>query len=92
VISAIAANGSVTATPASRTLTATCSGGAPVEPSWSIDSYDRAVIDGDGKRLRTHVHPERHGALLDQQRASLAGAAGDLEHLRSASSRRRCPR
>lgn len=49
VISAIASNGSVTATPASRTLTATCTGGAPVEPSWSIDAYDRSVIDGDGK-------------------------------------------
>jgi hypothetical protein len=48
VISAIASNGSVTATPATRTLTATCAGFGPVEPSWTMDAYDRSVIDGDG--------------------------------------------
>jgi hypothetical protein len=49
VISAIASNGSVTASPANLTLSATCSGGSLVEPSWTMDAYDRAVINEDGK-------------------------------------------
>lgn len=48
VITAISSTGSVTATPASRKLSASCAGGAPVEPSWTIDAYDRSVIDADG--------------------------------------------
>jgi hypothetical protein len=49
VISAIASNGSVTASPANVTVSATCSGGSLVEPSWTMDAYDRAVIDADGR-------------------------------------------
>jgi hypothetical protein len=48
-ISAIASNGSVTASPANVTLSATCTGGSVVQPSWTMDAYDRSVIDGSGK-------------------------------------------
>jgi len=47
-ITNIAANGSVTASPSTLALSALCEGGVPVQPSWSIDAYDRAVIDGNG--------------------------------------------
>jgi hypothetical protein len=48
-ITGIAANGAVTIDPASLTFSATCSSGLPIQPSWTIDSYDRAVINGSGK-------------------------------------------
>ncbi|HEX2733296.1 MAG TPA: hypothetical protein VHM70_16910, partial [Polyangiaceae bacterium] len=47
-ITAIAANGTVTASPASVDFDATCAGGVPVQPNWTINRYDRAVIDGSG--------------------------------------------
>jgi hypothetical protein len=49
-VTAIAADGSITATPNSGKVDfdATCSGGTSVEPSWTIDSYDRAVISSHG--------------------------------------------
>jgi hypothetical protein len=47
-ITAIALNGAVTTSPADLKLSATCVGGASVQPSWQIDSYDRAAIDGQG--------------------------------------------
>ncbi len=48
-ITGIAANGAITATPASLSFSGTCTGGAPIQPSWTIDAYDRAVLDSTGK-------------------------------------------
>jgi len=48
-ITGIAANGAVTISPASLTFAATCSSGLPIQPSWTIDSYDRAVINSSGQ-------------------------------------------
>ncbi|HKO90983.1 MAG TPA: hypothetical protein VJU61_07525, partial [Polyangiaceae bacterium] len=47
----IAASGAITTSPpnAFATFTAVCSSGAPTQPSWSMDAYDRAVIDANGK-------------------------------------------
>jgi hypothetical protein len=49
-ISAIATDGTITATPTNGKVDfdATCSGGAAIEPSWTIDSYDRAAISPQG--------------------------------------------
>ncbi|MEY4547917.1 MAG: hypothetical protein RL685_4112 [Pseudomonadota bacterium] len=47
-ITQIAASGAVTSSPSPLNLAGACTGGAVVQPSWSIDSYDRAVIDGQG--------------------------------------------
>lgn len=47
-VSAIAANGTITISPANAHFDASCAGGAPVSPSWSIDKYDRAVINDSG--------------------------------------------
>jgi hypothetical protein len=47
-VTAIATDGSVTATPANIDFEAMCSGGVPAAPTWSLDTYDRAVIDTSG--------------------------------------------
>lgn len=47
-ITAIAADGSITASPATAQFQSTCANGAPVQASWTIDSYDRAVISSNG--------------------------------------------
>jgi hypothetical protein len=49
-VTAIATDGTITATPNNGKVdfNATCTGGVSVEPSWTIDSYDRAVIDAHG--------------------------------------------
>lgn len=47
-ITAIAADGTITASPSSMDFDSTCSNGAPVQASWTIDSYDRAVVSSNG--------------------------------------------
>jgi hypothetical protein len=47
-ITAIAADGSITASPATAQFQSVCSNGAPVQASWTIDAYDRAVITSNG--------------------------------------------
>jgi hypothetical protein len=49
-VTTINADGTIVATPNSGKVdfNATCSGGSTIEPSWTIDSYDRAVIDAHG--------------------------------------------
>ncbi|HSU38885.1 MAG TPA: hypothetical protein VLJ38_04925, partial [Polyangiaceae bacterium] len=49
-VTAISSGGTITATPNNGKVDfdATCEGGAQVEPSWTIDSYDRAVISAHG--------------------------------------------
>lgn len=47
-ISNIASTGAVTASPTSVAFAATCSGGLPVQPNWTLDAYDRAVITSGG--------------------------------------------
>lgn len=49
-VTAIAANGAITTSPvnASATFSALCSSGVSIQPSWSMDAYDRAVIDSNG--------------------------------------------
>ena len=41
-------NGAITVAPSDLSFTATC-GGLPTQPRWSIDAYDRAMIDSNGK-------------------------------------------
>jgi hypothetical protein len=50
-VTSINANGTLAASPSqSRLFTATCTAsGVPVTPSWTLDSYDRAVVDAGGK-------------------------------------------
>lgn len=48
-ITNIATSGAVTATPSSVQFSGTCSGGLAVQPNWSLDAYDRAVIDASGE-------------------------------------------
>jgi hypothetical protein len=49
-VTAIASGGTITATPNGGKVDfdASCQSGAPVEPSWTIDSYDRAVVSAHG--------------------------------------------
>ena len=49
-VTGISTGGTITATPNNGKVDfdATCQGGAVVEPSWTIDSYDRAVISAHG--------------------------------------------
>lgn len=47
-ITALAADGTITASPANVDFDSTCSNGAPVQASWTIDAYDRAVVSSAG--------------------------------------------
>ncbi|HTQ02367.1 MAG TPA: hypothetical protein VMI54_00870 [Polyangiaceae bacterium] len=49
-VTAIASDGTITATPSNGKIDfdATCSGGTTTEPSWTLDSYDRATVSSHG--------------------------------------------
>lgn len=60
-ITNIAASGAVTATPSFVKFNAQCSGEVPLQPNWTLDAYDRAVIDGSGE---LHVFSGIAGQLV----------------------------